>query len=171
MIYKFRMLSGEDKAFLRDYEIDAEDSFINLHKQIQNNLHFDSSQLASFFLTDEQWNKGLELTLLDMRNDSGPVAIPMESIKITDLIKKRNQRLLYVYDILTDNALFLELLDVFPAVKGVKYPICSASIGDAPEQSIQDIDEDNMTDESVDDILRNFEINEFGSEGYDGDDS
>ena len=112
MIYKFRMISADDKAFLRDYEVDSNQTFLTFHNAIQDNLGFDPTQLASFFLADEHWNKGMELTLLDMQNEGDLAAIPMESVKICELIKDRKDRLLYVYDIFTDNSLFIELLDI-----------------------------------------------------------
>jgi len=174
MIYKFRMISGEEKAFLRDYEIDSNQTFFDFHKLIQSNLNFDSNQLASFFLADEEWNKGLELTLLDMENEGGPAAIPMDSVKIKEILKEKKERLLYVYDIFNDNLLFIELMDVFPPDCKKKYPICSASVGEAPVQlGIQNSSTDSTFSENdIDEIFDeyNSEDIEFGSEGFDGDD-
>ncbi|MGE0079166.1 MAG: hypothetical protein AB7S48_15010 [Bacteroidales bacterium] len=173
MIYKFRMISADDKAFLRDFEIDANQTFLSFHNAIQENLGFDSSQLASFFLTDEHWNKGMELTLIDMQNEGGLAAIPMDSIRINELIKDRKERLLYVYDIFTDQSLFLELLDVFEPLEGVKYPICSASVGEAPVQLADDsvaIPEDEFENEGeneFDDLFGEFDPDEFGADGFD----
>lgn len=173
MIYKFRMISGDKKVFLRDFEIDSNQTFLAFHQLIQRNLRFDSSQLASFFLADENWNKGLELTLIDMENDGGPAAIPMDSIKIKEIIKERKERLLYVYDILNDNLFFTELMDIYPPDCAVKYPICSASIGEPPVQlefiansKFSVIDEENF-----DDLFSEFDSGDFenGSEGFDGD--
>lgn len=173
MIYKFRMISGDKKVFLRDFEIDSKQTFLTFHQLIQRNLRFDSSQLASFFLADENWNKGLELTLIDMENDGGPAAIPMDSIKIKEILKERKERLLYVYDILNDNLFFIELMDIYPPDCAVKYPICSASIGEPPVQlefianpKFPVIDEENF-----DDLFSEFDSEDFenGSEGFDGD--
>lgn len=173
MIYKFRMISGEDKAFLRDYEIDSNQTFLDFHRVIQDNLGYDSDLLASFFLADEQWNKGLEFTLIDMENEGGPATIPMDSVKIGDIIKAKKERLLYVYDIFTDNSFFFELMGIFDPEKGTKYPNCSASVGEPPLQStIESPACSKETDDSfMDDIYDEFETDEmdFGSEGFDGD--
>jgi len=168
------MISGEEKAFLRDYEIDSNQTFFDFHKLIQSNLGFDSNQLASFFLADEEWNKGLELTLLDMENDGGPAAIPMGSVKIKEILKEKKERLLYVYDIFNDNLFFLELMDVYPPDCKLNYPYCSASVGEAPPQSdFRNSSTDaTLVDSEIDDIFDEFssEDTEFGSEGFDGED-
>lgn len=174
MIYKFRMISADDKAFLRDYEVDSNQTFLAFHNAIQDNLGFDPTQLASFFLADEHWNKGMELTLIDMQNEGGLAAIPMDSVKISELIKDRKERLLYVYDIFTDHSLFLELLDILEPTKGVKYPICSASVGEPPVQLADDSvampEEDFEETDEIDDIFGEFDSDEFGAEGFDGSD-
>jgi hypothetical protein len=169
MIYKFRMISGDDKVFLRDYDVDSNQTFFELHKIIQNNLCYDSAQLASFFLADENWNKGLELTLLDMENDGGPAAIPMSSVKIREIVKEKKERLLYVFDIFTDNSFFIELMDIYPPDCALKYPICSASIGEPPIQIGIQVDTNSA---ALEDIFHEFSSDDldYDSEDIDGDD-
>lgn len=171
MIYKFRMISGGEAAFLRDYEVNADSTFLDFHTFIQINLNFDKHQLASFFLADEQWSKGMELTVLDMQNDSAFAAIPMDKVKIGDLLKSKKERLLYVFDIFSDRAFFIELFDIFEPDINVKYPTCSASIGEAPEQISIDlnVDDDSLDEEeSFDDIFNDIANEDFDSEAYSG---
>ncbi|MBQ9471192.1 MAG: hypothetical protein IJU72_09625 [Bacteroidales bacterium] len=137
MIYKFRMLASGDRAFLRDYEIDSEARFIDLHGLLQCDLGLDTSQLASFFVADDQWNKGLELTLLDMGTPEA--AMPMESAKLSDLLKNRTDRLLYAYDMFADQHLFLELIAISEPQPNVMYPRCAASVGEPPAQPQPDL--------------------------------
>lgn len=166
------MISGADKAFLRDYEVDSTQTFLHFHKVIQENLGYDPNQLASFFLADENWNKGLELTLIDMENDDGPAAIPMNSVRICDVLRTKKERLLYVYDLFTDNYFFFELMDIFKPIIGVEYPICSALVGDPPAQfDIEGNELINKTDDTIiEDIYKEFDNEEFdyGSEGQEG---
>lgn len=158
MIYKFRMISDDEKAFLREYELQSSDTFLNFHEFIQKDLGYDPQQLASFFLTDEQWNKGLELTLIDMENDAGPAAIPMESVKLSDLLKKKKERLIYVFDIFSDRCLFLELSDITQPNINIKYPLCRTSIGEAPEQfRLDDFPLDvDYSDDDLDEITNDI---------------
>jgi hypothetical protein len=158
------MISDDQKAFLRDYEIDSNQTFLDLHNIIQKNLNFDTTQLASFFLADENWNKGLELTLIDMENDGGLAAIPMDSVKIREIVKERKERLLYMYDIFTDNSFFIELMDILTPDCSLKYPICSATIGEPPLQSQIPIASVNP---ASDDYLPNDLLNDLGSDEFD----
>jgi hypothetical protein len=175
MIYKFRMISGDQKAFLRDYEIDSNQTFLELHKIIQDNLRFDPTQLASFFLADDNWNKGLELTLIDMDNDGGLAAIPMDSVKVREIIKVKKERLLYVYDIFTDNSFFIELMDIVTPDCAIKYPICTASIGEPPLQSQIQINSGIplADDLGEDELFDDFEGEDYGfeAEEFEGDEN
>lgn len=179
MIYKFRMISGDDELFLREYEIPDNHTFLSFHNFIQKDLGYDSAQLASFFLTDEQWNKGLELTLIDMDNDAGLAAIPMESVTLGELLKNKKDRLLYVFDIFSDRCFFVELSDIVEPTTSLKYPICKTSIGTPPEQlkiediSIEDIVMDDDDEDIFDDITNDIDFNDidldseaFSSEDY-----
>jgi hypothetical protein len=164
MIYKFRMIANDENAFLREYELDESSTFLDFHSFIQNDLGYDSSQLASFFITDEQWNKGLELTLIDMENDAGPAAIPMESVKLSELLKQKKERLLYVFDIFSDRAFFIELSDILCHKDKTIYPNCVASVGEAPEQlKIEDVNLDDIYPESddFDDIVNDIGFSDF----------
>lgn len=163
MIYKFRMISSDERAFMRDYEIQADALFVDFHKLIQSDLHFDEGQLASFFITDDHWNKGIELTLIDM---GAAHAMPMDTVRLSDMLKCRTDRLLYVYDIFADQHLFIELIDIHEPQPHINYPRCSAAVGDAPEQqSPDDFDDADLAEDLVDE-------DEFGSDdfGLDGED-
>jgi hypothetical protein len=166
------MISGEEKVFLREYEFNANETFLNFHNFIQDDLDFDPHQLASFFLTDEQWNKGLELTLIDMENDAGPAAIPMDSVKVVDLIKNKKERLLYVFDIFSDRCFFLELSDIFEPMVDEIYPRCSTSVGTPPDQLQIDeilLDDILLDEEGFDEITNDIgtfddeDLNELSS--------
>jgi hypothetical protein len=131
-----------------------------LHNFIQKDLNFDTHQLASFFLTDDLWSKGLELTLIDMENDAGPAAIPMDSVKMSDLLKQKKERLLYVFDIFSDRCFFIELTDIIQPAADEIYPRCAVSVGEAPRQLIiEDIAvEDIFSDDTFDEILNDIDF-------------
>ena len=49
MIYRFRMTFSEDGKFIREYELDGENTFLDFHSFIQKNLDFESSQACLLF--------------------------------------------------------------------------------------------------------------------------
>ena len=173
MIYKFRMLSSGDRAFLRDYELNSEAPFIDLHGLIQRDLGLDPSQLASFFVADEQWNKGLELTLLDMGAPE-QAAMPMERVKLSDIVKNRTDRLLYAYDLFSDQHLFLELIAIGEPQPDAHYPRCAAAVGELPVQQLPDpsaalayeeaddeFDDDLADEDAVDLDVEDMDLSQF----------
>lgn len=128
------MISNEVKDFVRDIEIRSCQSFYDLHIAIQEDLHYDSSQIASFFLTNHDWEKELEFTLFDMTDDGKIPTIPMDKAILRDYMKEERQRFLYVFDFFNERAFFLELMDFAKELKLISYPRISLSKGSPPKQ-------------------------------------
>ncbi len=76
MIFLFRIISDEDQDFYRDLVIDGSDTFLDFHQVLQENLGYDPTQLASFFITNQHWEKEHEITLIDMMQDPDAERLP-----------------------------------------------------------------------------------------------
>jgi hypothetical protein len=135
MVYKFRLISDESDDFYRDFEIKDNQTFFDLHSAIQNDLEYDQSQMASFFLSNDKWKKGKEFTLFDPAEEGAKSsAIVMDQATIGEYVKEKRQKILYVYDFLSDRAFYMELVEIKKEIKSVSYPTCTDSNGDAPVQ-------------------------------------
>jgi hypothetical protein len=110
MIYYLRALSNESDNFVFDIAIDGSARFIDLHNLIQNSLPFDRTQLTSFFITDSEWQKEKEITLIDMTGD-GTLGIMDEEV-LDNYLKEPHQRMLYTFDTFAERVLFIELISV-----------------------------------------------------------
>ncbi len=130
MIYTFRIISGEDDQFIREVEIDSCCLFLDFHKFLNTEMKFDKGELASFFITDQNWGKETEITLLDMMEDQDANIHEMSTTKIGELITEKKQRLLYVFDLFAERILFLELTDIKDGE--VSTPRCIQSEGEPP---------------------------------------
>ncbi len=139
MIYKFRLVSDEVDNFKREIAIDADASFLSLRNAICESVGYDKGQMNSFFLCDNGWEKGKEITLEDMGSDSSEDVYLMDESIISDFIEDEGQRLIFVFDYLTDRAFFMELKTTEPG-KHLQDPLCTHSLGQAPAQFV-DIDE------------------------------
>ncbi|MDP4278881.1 MAG: hypothetical protein Q8914_14745, partial [Bacteroidota bacterium] len=108
MVYKFRILSDEVDNFVREIAIDSEASFLDLHDAILESVGYTADQMSSFFLCNDEWEKETEVTLIEM--DSSPEVDNwiMESTKLSDLIEDEGQKLLFVFDYLTERSFFIE---------------------------------------------------------------
>ena len=100
MIYKFRIVSDEVDNFKREIAIDADATFLSLRNAICESVGYDKGQMNSFFLCDNGWEKGKEITLEDMGSDSSEDVYLMDESVISDFIEDEGQRLIFVFDYL-----------------------------------------------------------------------
>ncbi len=142
MVYLFRMLSDENQDFCRDVVIKGTDTFLDFHYCIQENLRYDASQLASFFLTSENWEKQQEITLIDMMEEEGPEAVTMDQAAIQDFVTEIAARMIYVFDFFSERAYFIELIEKSDAASHKKTPFVGYEQGDPPPQIAVDMMEE-----------------------------
>lgn len=139
MIYNFRLVSDEVDNFKREIQIDADATFLDLRNAICDCTGYDKSQMSSFFMCDEGWERDKEITLEDMGSDSSEDVYLMEDTPLSDFIEDEGQRLVWVFDYLTDRSFFIEMKN-FITGKTLKDPLCTVSMGEPPMQ-IVDMDE------------------------------
>ena len=132
MVYKFVVLSDEDESFVREFEFLDTHTLLDFHNMLQDELEFDKSQMASFFMATDNWEKEEEFTLFDMGTGSST----MEVAILDDIIFRKNQKLLYVFDFFNDRALFVEYTGEAKEIDGREYPACTNSKGIPPKQVI-----------------------------------
>ena len=149
MIFKFRIISSEVGDFVRDIEIRSDQTFYDLHVALTNNFHYDNSQLASFFISNMDWEKELEITLFDISEGTSSNIRIMDKTQLEELIHEKKQRLLYVFDYYNERLLFLELMDISQEKKGVSYPAVTQAKGSPPPQIL--IIDNNFDDLAPDD--------------------
>ena len=130
MVYRFVVLTDEDEAFVREFEFLDSQTLLDFHNALQEELEFDRSQIASFYMATESWEKEEEFTLFDM----GAGSSTMENAVLEEVIYRKNQKLLYVFDFFNDRALFVEYVGEAKEVAGMEYPVCNASKGLPPKQ-------------------------------------
>jgi hypothetical protein len=130
MVYRFVVLSDEDEAFVREFEFLESQTLLDFHNAIQEELEFDRSQIASFYLSTDNWEKEEEFTLFDM--GAGPST--MDNAILEDVIFRKNQKLLYVFDFFNDRALFIEYVGESKEIEEREYPLCTNSKGLPPKQ-------------------------------------
>jgi hypothetical protein len=168
MNYHFRIISNEVEDFIFEILINSNDYFIDLYHFIQENLNFDNSQISSFFITDSDWNKEREITLLDMMAGEGDNLV-MDKVRLSELITNKRQRMLYVFDLFADRCLFIELTDINN--KRIKTPVCLRLEGEPPKPVSEDFDinldeiiNDNDFDESIEDL---YDDDDYDNDDYD----
>ena len=133
-IYRFVILSDEEESFVREIEMLQNHTFLDFHKAIQTACDFDHSQMTSFFLVDNNWNKLKELTLENLGDDCGQFSANyMGKTYLKNELKFRKQKLLYVFDFFTERVLFIYLRDIYPAKSEDLLPRLVYSRGKPPQ--------------------------------------
>ena len=97
-ILKFRVYFEEDDAVYRDILIKHTQSFKDLHFAILTAFEFDSKHKATFYRSNDLWDRGREISL--EKYDKPYVAPPllMADTTIASEVKDTNQKFIYVYD-------------------------------------------------------------------------
>ena len=133
MIFRFIVLSDEVDDFRRDILIDSDASFSDLHNAILDSAGYQKDQMSSFFICDEDWTKKIEITLIEMDANSEEDSYVMDSTRLSDLLEDEKQKLLYVFEYLTERSFFMELREITTG-KDLDKPECIKSVGEAPPQ-------------------------------------
>lgn len=132
MIFTFRFISDEEENFVLDVNINHNQTFEQLHIAIQDTLKFDASQLASFFTSNEEWEKLHEITLVDMGGDS--LVKTMSETTIENFFSKKDQRILYIFDYFNERLFFGSLIRTIDAESPIELPSVSKLEGIIPLQ-------------------------------------
>lgn len=130
MIYKIRVVLDVKQDVIRTIAIDSSNTLEDLHNTISNVFGFNGQQMASFYRTDDDWNQGEEIPLMNM--DESPEALSMATTTIEQNIEDVGEKLIYVYDFLEMWTFFVELVEV-SETSNDKLPKLILTIGEVPE--------------------------------------
>jgi len=133
MVYRFILLSDEVDDFRRDILIDSDATFFELHEAILDSVGYAKDQMSSFFICDDDWSKETEITLVEMDTSSEEDSYVMEATRLSDVLEDEKQKLLYVFEYLTERAFFMELKEIITG-KSQEKAECIKSIGNPPKQ-------------------------------------
>ncbi len=172
MVFRFLILSDEVDDFIREIKIDSEATFMDLHNTIIESVGYAKDQMSSFFICDDDWSKKTEITLVDMGSSYEEDTYLMEDTRLEELIEDEGQKLLYVFDYLTERAFFIELRELIPG-KNLSKPECSRSEGLPPQQSINfdELDTKNPVGNVLGEDFygdSEFNMDELDSGGFEG---
>jgi len=139
MIYLFRIVSDEDPKFFRDVVTEDSDTFLELHQTLQENMGYDANQLASFFISNELWEKEQEITLIDMMQDPNLGTPTMDQVNLEEYLTEINQRMIYVFDFFAERAFYMELIEISDQTSSKDTPFVAQAGGDPPPQLAFDL--------------------------------
>jgi hypothetical protein len=111
-ILKFRAYFEEDDSVYRDVVIRHSQSFFDLHEAILKGYEFDGKHDATFYRSNDHWQRGREISLQKYEKPYKAPPLLMKETTIGSEIKDTNQKFIYVYDFNKNWTFLVELINV-----------------------------------------------------------
>src|SRR4249919_3060227 len=134
-VLKFRAYYEEDDAVYRDVVIKHSQTFLDLHNAILKSYEFDNKHQGTFYRSNDNWQRGSEITLEKYDKDYRAEPLLMANTTIGSEIRDTNQKFVYVYDFVKNWTFLLELINVTKEESSkITYPATSRVEGIGPQQ-------------------------------------
>lgn len=111
-VLKFRVYLEEDDSVYRDIAIRHTQSFYELHEAILKAYEFDSKHKATFFRSNDHWQRGREISLEVYEREYKAAPLLMKDTVIGSEIRDPNQKFVYLYDFNKNWGFLVELINV-----------------------------------------------------------
>ncbi|WP_303315783.1 hypothetical protein Q4Q34_14110 [Flavivirga abyssicola] len=166
MIYRFRVILDNDTEddIFRDLEIRETDSLEDLHNIITQSFGFDGTEMASFYLSDDQWNQGEEISLFDLSEDNS--ARLMNETEISSVVHEVQPKMIYIYDFLSMWTFYVELAEIVEEAKGADYPNLMFVQGQVPDEAPDKLFEAD-TDDDLDEFEDGIDVDDYNNLDFD----
>ena len=134
-VLKFRVYVEEDNGIYRDIVILTRQLFQDLHACILQAYGFDSKHQATFYRSNEHWQRGRQISLEAYDRPYKVPPLLMSETVIGTEIKDTNQHFIYEYDFEKNWIFLLELIGINKDADPRKeYPYVSRTEGVGPQQ-------------------------------------
>jgi len=170
-ILKFRIYFEEDESIYRDVAIRHTQYFSDLHHAILKSYEFDNKHKATFFRSNDNWQKGREISLEVYDKEYKAPPLLMSETAIASEIKIPNQKFLYLYDFNKNWSFMVELINVSKEENPkLSYPAIVRTEGIGPSQ----YGTKGLLGEKFADVEEKYDLTQgaegFGEKGEDGED-
>ncbi|MBO6880397.1 MULTISPECIES: IS1096 element passenger TnpR family protein [Winogradskyella] len=168
MIYRFRVIldnDTEDDVF-RDLEIRETDTMEDLHNIITQSFGFDGMEMASFYISDDEWNQGEEIAMFDMSETGNEVKM-MSTTIIKDIVHEASPKLIYVYDFLNMWTFYVELGEIVEEAQGTDYPNLMFVHGQIPDEAPEKIFESEDDDDDYNEFEDEIDVDDYSDLDFD----
>ena len=134
-ILKFRIYIEEDESVYRDVVLRHTQSFLDLHEMILKSFEFDNKHKATFFRSNDHWQRGREISLEKYDKDYKAPPLLMNETTIGSEIRDPNQKFVYLYDFNKNWSFLVELINVSKEENPkISYPSMVRTVGIGPSQ-------------------------------------
>ncbi len=161
-VLKFRIYMEEDDSVYRDVAIKHKQTFYDLHEIILKAFEFDSKHQATFYRSNDNWQRGREISLEKYDKPYKAPPLLMKETTIGSEIKDPNQKFIYVYDFAKHWTFLVELINVSKEENPkIIYPSMIRKEGIAPSQ----YGTKSLLGERFTDVEEKYDLTQ-GAEGF-----
>lgn len=139
---KFRVLldSNQKEEVFCDILLSLDDNFESFFNSITKAYGFKGDQMASFYASNENWDKGEEVSLMDVSFGEGGEQKIMASTSIRELVEEPDQKFILVYDFLKMWIFLIECIGLQEETPNS--PTLVLSVGEKPNEDSKELDEE-----------------------------
>jgi hypothetical protein len=133
-IYRFKVTFENYEDVFREIDIRSDQTFEDFFYAIQQSIGFDHQHEASFYLSNDQWKKGQEISTRQKDNHT----VLLRDAVMHEWINDPHQKIYYIYDPENDWSFYIELVRILMKEDGsLSYPVCVRVNGEAPSQYVR----------------------------------
>jgi hypothetical protein len=150
LIYRFRVTCEEHDGFLREIEIQPNQTFYDFHHMLLESAELLHCERASFFMTDKKYKKDKEISLKAEKRQvrkydedldqvvTESLTLPlMKTEKLKNYIEDPHQKMIYEFIGRDIFSFHLELFKIFPSDGITSFPRCIKRVGELPKKAEQ----------------------------------
>ncbi|MDT7832201.1 hypothetical protein RQM59_07395 [Flavobacteriaceae bacterium S356] len=164
-MYKIRIILDTQEDVIRTILVKDRITLEELHFSIAKSFGFDATEMASFYLTDDEWNQGEEIPLFNMSDD--PVSLAMNTCILNEALPNIADKLIYVYDFLKMWAFYVEVVEI-SSETSAELPKTILTVGSIPDEAPEkEFVAEDLGDDPNEDFNDGFEsLDDFDFDNY-----
>jgi Plasmid pRiA4b ORF-3-like protein len=134
-LYRFRVTFEDYDDVTREIDVKSNQTFEDLHRAIHQSTGYNYEYPSSFYISNDQWMKGEEITYLPNQRRLDRGVSLMEKVRLSSFIDDPHQKFYYTFNFDRPFDFHVELMKIIlEDAPGVTYPAVIKSVGEAPKQ-------------------------------------
>jgi len=133
-IYRFKISFEDYDEVEREIDIKSTQTFEDLHRALHLSTGYPAEVSSSFYVSNDNWNKGQEITFLPSEKKTEQGISLMDKSKLSSFIDDPHQKFYYTYNFERPFDFHVQLIKIIlDEENGKEYPNTFHSIGEAPK--------------------------------------
>lgn len=134
-LYRFKITFEDYDDVIREIDVKSNQTFEDLHRAIHQSTGYNCEFPSSFYISNDQWIKGEEITYLPNQRRIDRGVVLMDKVKLSNRIDDPHQKFYYTFNFDRPFDFHVELLKIIlEDTPGTVYPAIIKSVGEAPKQ-------------------------------------